>query len=109
MKSCVEIRPWQASDLGQLRLLAPRLSPGTLRARFWGSVPSLPEAYLDGIAARWPRNWDAVVAIRGTQLVGWAEYGRNAPGSSDADAAFCVIDDEQGRGIGSALLRGLVA
>jgi GNAT superfamily N-acetyltransferase len=71
-------------------------------------MPSMPESYLRSIATRWPNDWDAVVAIRDGQLVGWAEFGRNRPGARDADAAFCVLDAEQGRGAGTALMRALV-
>ena len=71
-------------------------------------MPELPQSYLRSIESRWPRDWDGVVATRGGRIVGWAEFGRNAPGSSDADAAFAVIDAEQGRGVGTALMRALV-
>jgi len=104
----VRIRVWRASDFARLRHLGPRLSRKTLRSRFWAGVPALPQTYLGSIATRWPHDWDAVVAIRDGQFVGWAEFGRNAPGSADADAGFCVIDDEQGHGTGTALLAALV-
>jgi GNAT superfamily N-acetyltransferase len=108
MKSSVEIRPWGAGDADQLARLGSRLSARSLRSRFWAPTPTVPQSYLQRIGASWPCEWDAVVAIRDGQLIGWADYGRNEPGSSDADAAFCVIDAEQGRGIGTALVRALV-
>ena len=108
MKSCVCVRDWRSGDLARLRELGARLSPGTLHARFWGGVPALPESYLDRIATRWPLDWNAEVAICDGQLIGWAEFARNAPGAADADAAFCVIDAEQGHGVGTALLEALV-
>ena len=108
MKSSVRIRPWRASDLKRLSHLDGRLSRETLTARFWTGMHALPDSYVRSIGSRWPYDWDAVVAVRDGQLVGWAEFGRNAPGSADADAAFCVIDSEQGRGTGTALMRVLV-
>ena len=109
MKPSVSIRPWRASDAIRLAHLGPRLSFRTLTSRFWTGMSLLPPTYLRSIEARWPHDWDAVVAMRGDQLVGWAEYGRNSPGSPDADAAFCVTDAEQGQGIGTALMTALVA
>lgn len=108
MKSSLRIRPWRASDATRLAHLGGRLSPATLRSRFWTGMPTLPASYVRSIQARWPNDWDAVVAIRDGQLVGWAEFGRNTSGAPDADAAFCVIDAEQGRGTGTALMRALV-
>jgi len=109
MKSTPRIRPWRTSDSKRLAHLGGRLSQKTLRSRFWTGVPELPRSYMRSIERRWPHDWDAVVAIQHGQLVGWAEFGRNAPGSSDADAAFAVIDAEQGKGIGTALMQALVA
>src|SRR3954471_18862595 len=109
MKSSLELRPWRASDFQRLASLGGQLSRETLRRRFWTGVPELPQSYLRSIERRWPHDWDGVVAIRDGRLVGWAEFGRNSPGSGDADAAFAVIDAEQGRGIGTALMRALVA
>lgn len=108
MKSGVEIRPWQESDFALLAAAAPRLSERTLWLRFWGAMPTLPPAYLRSTAERWPLMWDAVVAMDGPDLVGWAEYGRYPDAPSTADAAVCVIDDEQGHGIGTALLSALI-
>lgn len=104
----MRIRPWRPSDSKRLAHLGGRLSPETLRARFWTGMPELPQSYLRSIERRWPQDWDAVVAIHHGQLIGWAEFGRNAPGSADADAAFAVIDAEQGQGVGTALMRALV-
>ena len=104
----VEIRPWQAGDFALLAAAGPRLSGRTLRLRFWAGVPSLPESYLRSTEQRWPRGWDAVAATAGGSLVGWAEYGRNPGTPATADLAVCVVDDEQGHGIGTALLAALV-
>jgi GNAT superfamily N-acetyltransferase len=117
MKSGVTIRPWQEGDFGLLAASAPRLSERTLRLRFWGAVPTLPAAYLRSTEQRWPRWWDAVAALDGTDrtdgaggtgLVGWAEYGRNPDAPQTADVAVCVVDDEQGHGLGIELLAALI-
>lgn len=108
MKSALEIRPWQEAHFALLEAAAPRLSERTLWLRFWGAVPTIPAGYLRSTAARWPRWWDAVAALDGADLVGWAEYGRYPDAPDTADVAVCVVDDEQGHGIGTALLAALL-
>ncbi len=104
----IRIRPWQRGDFALLTAAAPGLSERTLWLRFWGAVPTLPTAYLRSTEQRWPRWWDAVAALDGDELVGWAEYGRYPQEPQTADVAVCVVDAEQGKGIGGALLSALV-
>jgi RimJ/RimL family protein N-acetyltransferase len=108
MKSGVVIRPWERGDFALLAAAAPRLSERTLRLRFWGAVPTLPVSYLRSTEQRWPYCWDAVAALDGDALVGWAEYGRYPERPGTADVAVCVVDDEQGHGLGTALFRVLL-
>jgi RimJ/RimL family protein N-acetyltransferase len=104
----VSVRAWEQGDFALLAAAGPKLSERTLRLRFWGAVPTLPGSYLRSTEQRWPRLWDAVVALDGGELIGWAEYGRH-PGEPDtADVAVCVIDAEQGHGVGTALVALLV-
>lgn len=104
----VTIRPWERGDFARLAAAAPLLSARTLRLRFWTGMPTLPVMYLRSTEQRWPLLWDAVVALDGDQLVGWAEYGRNRDAPQTADVGVCVVDAEQGHGIGTALLRALL-
>ena len=108
MKSDLVVRAWQPGDLQLLMNAGPRLSAKTLQARFWSPVPALPATYLRRVAERWPKRWDAVVALDGDDLVGWAEFGRYAAGDPHADIGACVVDDEQGHGVGTALLVALL-
>jgi RimJ/RimL family protein N-acetyltransferase len=109
MKSgVVTIRPWEQGDFALLEAAAPGLSERTLWLRFWGAVPTLPATYLRSTEQRWPRWWDAVAAVDGDELVGWAEYGRYPHNPLTADVAVCVVDAEQGHGIGTALLGRLI-
>jgi RimJ/RimL family protein N-acetyltransferase len=102
------IRPWQAGDFARLAAAAPRLSSWTLYLRFRAGMPSLPATYLTSTRQRWPAKWDAVVALDGDDLVGWAEFGRYADDPDRADIGMCVVDAEQGHGIGSALAAALM-
>jgi len=102
------IRPWQAGDFARLAAAAPRLSTWTLYLRFRAGMPSLPSTYLSSTRQRWPLRWDAVVALDGDDLVGWAEFGRYVDDPDRADLGMCVVDAEQGHGIGSALAAALV-
>jgi RimJ/RimL family protein N-acetyltransferase len=104
----ISIRPWRRADFTALAAAAPGLSERTLWLRFWGAVPTLPAAYLRSTEQRWPRLWDAVAAYDGDELVGWAEYGRYPDDPDTADVAVCVVDDEQGHGVGSALLSAVI-
>lgn len=109
MKSgVIRIRAWERGDFARLAAAAPGLSERTLWLRFWGAVPTLPAAYLRSTEQRWPRWWDAVAAFDGDEFVGWAEYGRYPDAPDTADVAVCVVDAEQGHGIGTALLAELI-
>jgi RimJ/RimL family protein N-acetyltransferase len=109
MKSgAVVIRPWQEGDFALLAEAAPGLSARTLYLRFRAGMPSLPATYLRSTQQRWPARWDAVVAIVGDQLVGWAEFGRYIDDPDRADIGMCVVDAEQGHGIGTALAAALI-
>jgi RimJ/RimL family protein N-acetyltransferase len=105
----VTVRAWTRDDFRRLVAAAPRLSSDTLCLRFWTATPVLPSSYLRSIEQRWPLAWDAVVAVDGDELVGWAEFGRNTGRPDTADVGVCVVDAEQGHGLGTALLTALVA
>ncbi|MDT4925214.1 MAG: hypothetical protein QOG01_2927 [Pseudonocardiales bacterium] len=108
MKSDVAVRAWQSGDLELLAAAGSRLSEQTLRMRFWGTVPALPVSYLRRVEERWPAYWDAVVAMAGDELVGWAEFGRDRVDPGRGDIGACVVDSEQGHGVGTALLVALL-
>src|SRR3954467_1709570 len=99
----VEIRRWEAADFPRLAAAAPGLSLRTLYLRFRAGMPGLPASYLRSTEQRWPARWDAVVAVHGDKLVGWAEFGRYPDDPDRADIWIYVVDAEQGHGIGSAL------
>jgi RimJ/RimL family protein N-acetyltransferase len=109
MKSgLITIRPWEHGDFALLAAAAAGLSEQTLWLRFWGAVPTLPASYLRSTEERWPQAWDAVAALDGDELVGWAEFGRYPQEPQTADVAVCVVDSEQGHGIGTALMTTII-
>jgi hypothetical protein len=70
------IRPWRPDDARLLRAAAAHISLDTIASRFFVGAGVVPEAYLRHVAAAYPAKWNAVVAVSGSRLVGWAEFGR---------------------------------
>jgi RimJ/RimL family protein N-acetyltransferase len=104
----VVIRPWQVGDFDRLAEAAPGLSLRTLYLRFRAGMSGLPSTYVRNAEQRWPARWDAVVALDADELVGWAEFGRYPDDPAGADIGVCVVDAQQGHGIGSALAAALI-
>jgi acetyl coenzyme A synthetase (ADP forming)-like protein len=110
--STVCIRPICAADTPQIVDLHARLSPETVRLRYFGAHPRLSEDELARLVAQDSTDHLALVAQRGprigTQIVGVAQYDR-LPGSDVAEVAFVVDDAHQGLGIGTLLLEYLAS
>lgn len=108
----IRVRPWRDGDAGLLRQAGAGLSTGSLRRRFGIGTPSVPRAYmrmLDRQPACSPGTGDEsmVVALDGDRLVGWAETRQVEPG--EAELAVVVLDAWQGQGVGTRLVRALLA
>lgn len=106
----IEIRALRPEDETQMLAALSRTSQQSLYRRFFGVKKSFSEQekaffldvdFIDHVAlvATIKQNDD-------TAIVGGARYVVAAPGI--AEVAFTVIDDFQGKGLGSALLRHLV-
>ena len=106
--SPVRYRPWQAGDESLLAALGAALSQQSLQTRFLTGTPTIPPMYLRHVRTARRSRWDAVVALHGDELVGWAEFGRYEDHSPVAELAVVVVDAWQRRGIGSALARRVV-
>ncbi len=107
------LRPIRAEDKDALVEGLARLSPESRYRRFLRPVTSLNERELKYLTEIDYTNHYAWVAVTvdepaGTGL-GVARYIRDPLDPEVAEAAVAVVDDHQGQGIGSMLLRVLVA
>lgn len=109
----IHVRPIRPDDGERLRALHSRLSERTRYLRFFSPYPRMPDRDL----ARFTHvDYDdrvALVGQLGPDIVAVGRYERTAARAGgevgDAEVAFVVQDDQQGRGIGSVLLEHLAA
>jgi RimJ/RimL family protein N-acetyltransferase len=98
------LRPLQAGEAAPLRAVFDGLSQGSRAARYLTGmarlVPSMEAALLDVDGERHV-GWLALV---GNRPVGMARYVRVDDDPATAEFAFEVVDDFQGRGLGTVLL-----
>ena len=106
--SCVVIRPIEPDDRAALAEGFERLSPESRYRRFFGPVTHLSEHDLDYLTCVDHHDHEALVAVAEAtgEGVGVARYVRTGP--DVAEPAIVVVDDWQGRGVGSRLLDALV-
>ena len=101
------IRPITADDADLLVAFHAQLSAETIYFRFFAPYPEL----TDRDVARFTHvDYDdrvALVATEGGELIAVARYDRLD--ARDAEVAFVVRDDHQGRGLGAVLLEHLAA
>ena len=104
--SRVKVRPVRRSDAGLLCRGFERLSEESRYRRFLCSMPELSESMVRYLTDVDHHDHEAVVALDpGTgEGVGVARYVRDSAEPTRAEAAVTVIDDWQGRGLGTLLL-----
>ncbi len=85
-----------------------RLTPETVRLRYFAAHPRLSDAELARLVGEDEPDHLVLVAERGGQLIGIAQYDR-IPGSDFAEVAFVVDDAHQGFGLGTLLLEYLAS
>lgn len=104
----VHIRPAQPGDETSLAGLYERLSDESLYLRFFSPVPRLTAAQLERLSTIDYMSRMTFVAELGDDIVAVARYDGRV-GSEEAEVAFTVQDDQQGRGLGTILLEHLAA
>ncbi len=107
----IHVRPLEPSDRAGIAALFKRLSPESRRQRFLGPKPTLSDRELTYLTAVDHRLHEALAAVdrRDGSIVGVARYVREPDRPTVADGAVAVADEHHGRGIGTVLVRCLIA
>ncbi len=105
--STAVIRPLEPSDAEDVHRFHARLSPDTVRLRYFGAHPRLSEGEVERLVHNDAEHL-GIVAERDSTMIGVAQYDR-PPGSEEAEVAFVVDDTHQGLGIGTLMLEHLAS
>jgi GNAT superfamily N-acetyltransferase len=105
--STVSLVPMEPGDQARLLRFHHRLSPETIRRRFFSVHPELSPTELHRFTHVDHVDREAFVAVHEGEIVAVARFDRIG-GGTDAEAAFVVADSWQGRGLGGALLDRLI-
>jgi acetyl coenzyme A synthetase (ADP forming)-like protein len=101
----VRLRPVRPDDDAALLALYERLSDESIYLRFFSPVPRPTAAQLERLTNVDYVSNMALVAQLGDELVAIARYDRVS--ADEAEVAFTVRDDQQGRGLGTLMLEHL--
>ncbi|MFZ6003285.1 MAG: GNAT family N-acetyltransferase [Actinomycetota bacterium] len=104
----VHIRPISPSDAAALVEFHARLSDESVYLRFFSPRRSLTAAEVQHFTNVDHVDRAALVAELGDRLIAVARYDRH-PGMEEAEVAFVVADEHQGRGLATILLEHLAA
>ncbi len=104
----VHLRPLRATDAEGVLGLYSRLSEESLYLRFFSPVPPPTARQLEALTTLDYVRRFALGAFLGGQLVAIGRFDRLAD-QTEAEVAFTVQDDQQGRGLGTILLENLAA
>jgi GNAT superfamily N-acetyltransferase len=102
------VRPIVPEDAEALRLFHTRLSKETVYNRFFAYRPQLSDTDVARFTQVDHDERVALVATLHDDLIGVVRFDR-LEGTGDAEVAFVVQDDQQGRGLGAVLLEHLAA
>jgi GNAT superfamily N-acetyltransferase len=107
------VRPIETTDIDRLERMFGRLSPESVRFRFFAPIPRLQPSDLRRLTDVDHRRRDAIVALHDDEIVAVARYSgladRGESGEREAELAVTVEDRWQHRGLGRRLSRRLGA
>jgi acetyl coenzyme A synthetase (ADP forming)-like protein len=101
----VRVRPLGPGDEDRVLRLYERLSDESVYLRFFSPLPRPTAAQLERLTTVDEREHMTLAALLGDDVVAIARYDRLT--ESEAEVAFTVADDQQGRGLGTLLLEHL--
>jgi acetyl coenzyme A synthetase (ADP forming)-like protein len=104
----VHLRPIRPDDADGLLALHGRLSAESVYLRFFSPLPRPSPELLERFVNVDYSDRMALVAELGGDLIAVGRYDR-LPSGDEAEVAFTVQDDQQGRGLGTILLEHLAA
>jgi len=104
----VHLRPIRPEDSDALLALHQRLSAESVYLRFFSPVPRPNPELLERLVNVDYSDRMALVAELGGDVIAVGRYDR-LPSGDEAEVAFTVQDDQQGRGLGTILLEHLAA
>ena len=104
----VHVRPIRPADGDLLVDFHNRLSAETVYLRFFSPKPVLAARDVQRFTHVDYDTRVALIALLGGRIIGVARYDR-VPGTTDAEVAFVIDDEHQGRGLGTIFLEYLAA
>ena len=104
----VHLRPIRPGDGEALIAFHAALSTRTRYLRYFSAYPRIPDRDLVRFTHVDQVDRVALLVLLGDRIIAVGRYERT-PGADEAEVAFVVADDHQGRGIGSVLLEHLAA
>ncbi|MDJ0923910.1 MAG: GNAT family N-acetyltransferase [Acidimicrobiia bacterium] len=105
----IAVRPILPADADGLQEMLTRMSRKTVYHRFFQAKERLEPEELEAFTRLDYRNRMALIALRHGKIIGVGRYWRDETDPEVADVAFAVIDEEQGKGIASRLVRYLTS